>query len=298
MARLLLVVVAAWLSTVVSCIDFINPPPFGEKTDFSQNPIYNEGSKLKVVWTQPEKGQPVTLTLTQLNGTEWMLPMEYLTQSVVDRTSYEWLVVTGKNLTESNMFFFCIFREGSTSADANSHYFNITPKAVAPAPSSSASPSSTTISISVSSSTLTPSASPTAPPSNVSSTTSVPTPSGGLTTGAKVGLGVGIPIAMTLGLAAGFFLFKHYRKKDNNALLTPGPLAHYSDQYNYHGNDPSGGYYRHMVEGAPKSPVELGQPEAELDGGAYKYSHTAHTFPGAGMTMEPARHELGATSPR
>lgn len=61
-------------------MEFINPPPFGEVGDFSNNPIYTVGSTVNVAWTSGEPGKPTSLCLFQLNGTQYLYPFEYLTR--------------------------------------------------------------------------------------------------------------------------------------------------------------------------------------------------------------------------
>jgi hypothetical protein len=73
-----------WLLTGVSCrMEFINPPPFGTKGDFSQNPIYVEDSTVNIAWTEGEKELGASLVLYQLNETDgqWFGEMEYLTRT-------------------------------------------------------------------------------------------------------------------------------------------------------------------------------------------------------------------------
>jgi hypothetical protein len=104
----------------------------------------------------------------------------------------------------SNTFFFVIFCQGLAQGQANSAFFNITEAVSQPISSSSSSSSS-----SASSTSLT---SVTSIPANAASSTPPHAEKSGLTTGAKIGLGVGIVAAVLLISGAGWFLFALGRK--------------------------------------------------------------------------------------
>lgn len=83
MSRLVALVLLSCLLTHVSClISFINPPPFGTKGDFSENPTFAVGSTVNVAWQGGEDGVGVSIVLYQLNQTDgqWFGDMEYLTR--------------------------------------------------------------------------------------------------------------------------------------------------------------------------------------------------------------------------
>ncbi|OCK73371.1 hypothetical protein K432DRAFT_312958 [Lepidopterella palustris CBS 459.81] len=285
-------------------MDFINPPPFGRVGDFSNNPIYPQGSTIDIIWTQGKEGVPVSVTLFQLNGTQYMPDFEYITQSVINKTSFTWLVGTSKNLTFSNLFYMCIFEEGSTSADANSHYFNISSKDISPPPttiSTSATTSSPTHSsiaatAAISISSIAPSAaisiSSIAPSVAASTSSPPPSHSGSLSAGAKAGIGVGIPVAMALGIGAGFFLFRRHKRQDNNAQMMTVPQGGYynngysNDNY-YNSRYHNSGYG--PAEVPAKSPVEMGPTYlGEMDTAAKDHQ----SVPARGTPAEPMRYEL------
>ncbi|OCK87103.1 uncharacterized protein K441DRAFT_682847 [Cenococcum geophilum 1.58] len=302
MIRLLPVALVAWLLTAVSCVDFINPPPFGKEGDFSRNPIYPEESTLNIQWTTGKEDKPVSITLYQLNGTQYMEPSEYIICEKTDlldqrTTSFPWLVRTGKNLTFSNMFWMSIFEEGSLRSDANSHYFNISSDDTSPPPTTSTSAGTTSSTLSTSL-TSTPSDAPISKPSTAPTSTSSPAPSGGLTTGAKIGIGVGIPVAMALGIGASFFIFKR-RKHDKNSRMTPVPQGDYHRGGYHNGPGAPAGYYGEALEGPLKPPVEMAhsRPEAELDS-TPRHHQTMHKAPAVGMPEEPLRYELHAPYPQ
>lgn len=77
---LLLFLFVLELFTIVMGVEFINPPPFAATTDFSLNTIYVEGSLLNIQWTPGPEGNNTSLTLFQLNGTQFLEPFEYLTR--------------------------------------------------------------------------------------------------------------------------------------------------------------------------------------------------------------------------
>ena len=67
--------------SVFGAFKFINPPPFEKTEDFSLNPIYPEGSILNIKWSD-KTDENTSLTLWQLNGTQFMEPFEYLTRTL------------------------------------------------------------------------------------------------------------------------------------------------------------------------------------------------------------------------
>lgn len=76
-------------------------------------------------------------------------------------------------------------------------------------------------------------------------------------------MGVGIPIALILGLGAGFLLFRRRKKKDIGIVLPPyvtddSPVS----EHRYYSN---GSYYgSNLNEAPPKSPVEMGHRGGDL----------------------------------
>jgi hypothetical protein len=76
-----LALVVAWVTTVSGLMQFINPPPFGTKGDFSNTETYNVGSTVNVAWTPAESGKAASLVLYQLDSNGlWFGDMEYLTR--------------------------------------------------------------------------------------------------------------------------------------------------------------------------------------------------------------------------
>ncbi|KAK4443394.1 hypothetical protein QBC34DRAFT_417216 [Podospora aff. communis PSN243] len=221
---LVLFILSGSLPPVIAVMTFINPAPQVLGEQFSDNLIYPEGTVVNVAWTQGEAGKPTSLTLWQLNATTGIFfgKAEYITQSSINTSRFSWIVATTKNLSVSNLFYLSIFEEGKSNADSNSKYFNITRAGT------DASTTSATSSAAASSSATTPSSptdsSSTTPAAGVGtptiSTPAQASPAGGLSTGAQigVGLGVSIPCAIALSVVASWFFFARRRKRDNRDL--------------------------------------------------------------------------------
>ncbi|KAI8941022.1 hypothetical protein NX059_002268 [Plenodomus lindquistii] len=286
--------VAGLFTNVLGAMRFINPPTMLKLGDLSNAQSYKEGSSVNVAWTQGKAGVGCSLVLYQQhesNG-EWYGAMEYLTQNAVDMTNYNWLVATRKNLTESNLFYLSIFQEGTGPSDDNSEYFYIEPKEAVvaspsptPTPSASSSLSSARSSASPTSSgssgtSASAASSSTTPTSNPSPSTSASTnsssSSSGFPTAAKIGVGVGIPVALIIGLAAGFLLFR--RRKKNNMAHEPVPGA--APGY-YGGGHGAPQEYRYQDNTYPVAPGELdgGHGRVEMSQDSYGAGKQAHQAP-------------------
>lgn len=249
----LLIILALCTTIISAEIYFVNPPRFGSEGDFSSNAVYTIGQNLRVQWSEAPENVGISVLLYQLDATDgaYKLPGQYLfrmnfplvvgsflhyripctnvfmadicvSENVVNSTIYDWTVAVSENLPatlqESNLFYLSIFQEGKTSSDSNSHYFNITEgKSTA----SSASSSTITPSASTALSTSTQMASSIFPASTSSvstvpeSTTTQPSSSSdaGMSTGAKIGIGAGIPAAAIIGIGAGWFFFGRRRRQ-------------------------------------------------------------------------------------
>lgn len=147
-----------------------------------------------------------------------------MTADISDITSYDWIVSTTRNLSNGNVFFFQV-RNASNLSDQDeifaSHYFNITENLSATTASSSASSSKGatlegTAGTSVSSPTAT-KAHPILSTRTASTETGSSSKYGGLSLGAKIGLGAGAETVFTLILAGGLYLC--FRKR----TLGPNP---------------------------------------------------------------------------
>ncbi|KAF2759791.1 hypothetical protein EJ05DRAFT_537024 [Pseudovirgaria hyperparasitica] len=125
MSTIYAIFIAVWITRALCTMQFVNPPPFGEPGDFSSNPTFTLGSTLTIIWKAGEEGKATSLVLYQLAtpSGDWVEDMEYLAQGAIGLTRYTWLVGTRKDLQTSNIFYMSLYREGSTTPDANSHYF-------------------------------------------------------------------------------------------------------------------------------------------------------------------------------
>ncbi|KUI74468.1 hypothetical protein VM1G_10163 [Cytospora mali] len=256
----------------VSQLSFINPSPAGLNKDYSADPSYEVGSTVTVSWSQATSatGLPVTLALfQQALGDEAGDPSQevLVDASIAGNTEYTWVVSTSKNLTLSNVFFFELYLNESTSPDTISHYFNITqPEAASPTMaatttiSSAAALSSKSVASTLTSATTSP-------------TNSSPVTSSGLSSGAKVGIGVGIaiPLSSALGGIAGWLLYKRRAKPTNDE---PAELPNYTSE--------------------TKSGSEWGKEStlSPFGGSQHKYNSQQSPFQLDGEGTQYNRHEL------
>lgn len=127
-------------------------------------------------------------------------PLETVIQSVVDISVFWWIVATRKNLTFSNQFMMGLYREGNTSSESNTHYFNITRPA---------SEAETTVI-----KTITAPASTAVGDPNPANPNPAGPGSGGnsFLTGAAVGAGVGGTFAVVLAITVGWWAFRLWKR--------------------------------------------------------------------------------------
>ncbi|KAB8205077.1 hypothetical protein BDV34DRAFT_225877 [Aspergillus parasiticus] len=127
-------------------------------------------------------------------------------ENVSGLTYFPWTITTKKNLTESNIFYLDIYPDENPRPTASSRWFNLSDPSTS---SAIPSPRATFTGISSSSSGLlepTQTAIPTKPDSFSAGSNS-------LDTGAKVTLGLGIPLAVTVGALAGILIARRFRRK-------------------------------------------------------------------------------------
>jgi len=192
---------------------FLNPPTSGNSKDFTNNVVWSLGSVQLLQWTTDLDGYNISLWQQNLTGNSAAVansPIFSHNAGILPTGSISWLVQLPQDfdLETSSVFYL----GGGTSvgnAVFTSHYFNITNKAVSVS-SSSASTSASSIASSSTSSA--------ASPFQTSSTTAIlPTGSAqssnnGLTgstkVGLAVGLGVGVPLILLLGIFIGLKFIK------------------------------------------------------------------------------------------
>lgn len=146
---------------------------------------------------------------------------------MVNRFSYDWTVVTNKDLSFSQLFLFNIFYDGELGPVAVSQTFNITDGSGNPSTTSdstsSTSPTSPTSSATSASITTTPSNAATSVAAAPTANTD-PDQSGGLSNGAKVGIGIAVAVLALGGIAAGYFLYRR-RAKNQHQGFAPALAA-------------------------------------------------------------------------
>ncbi|KAK3396930.1 hypothetical protein B0T20DRAFT_508133 [Sordaria brevicollis] len=259
-------------------IAFINPPPAGERND-KKNAIYPIGSTMRLQWNEDQSIRS-SLVLFQVaagaedeggGGGKMVGGFEYVAPNHIQLTDYLWTVVTTKNLSVSNVFQLALFSNGATRPDAMSHYFNITSSSSFNSPPPSSPSASTTASSGFSSSA-------TGLPTGTGATggqdtTATDAPNagagpgsegeekkGGLSTGAAIGIGVGVSAVIFLAIAGavGFWLFKVRRNKNQTPF--GGGAAGYAGHDNMPPPLPQGQTppaFGHMGYGGSPPPMSM-----------------------------------------
>lgn len=202
------------------------------------------------------------------------------------------------------MFYMCIFEEGATTSDSNSHYFNISSKGATN--SESGTISSSTSSTKTSETTSVTIGTTLLPVSITTSTSSTPQSSAtsinvsddgdnndsehdGLGLGAKIGLGVGIPVAVAFGIGIGWLILGR-RRKQNASTDVPAPM--------YEARPPVNSQYRGVPFHHQRGHSEL-DPEHEETFKPTEYYSNAHhpsyelpsEYPVRNMPQEMQGHE-------
>ncbi|KAK6201921.1 hypothetical protein LQW54_009235 [Pestalotiopsis sp. IQ-011] len=222
---------ACWLLLLVASSTgtaFVSPDPSVSDNDLSiSTTVHPVGSKFHIAWDNTILDRYMSVVLWQYNATskDVIYPFEDVTPSIMNETSYDWIVTTDKDLSMSDLFRFQIFYKGDTSPSATSETFRITDDSTSSSSVSSATSSTTSASTadpttSVGSSTT----AATAGPTSASPAASSETGNGGLAIGTKIGLGVAVPVVALLGIAAGYCLFRHRAKKQQQPIQAPSNL--------------------------------------------------------------------------
>ncbi|KAK7934868.1 hypothetical protein PG985_000363 [Apiospora marii] len=230
--RASLVAFSVWLPYAMAVMNFITPPRYGSMHDFKSNVEYSIGYNLPITWTPGVAGKKASLELYQVNltsGSIFFGEGETIAEGMVDMTSWKWQISTSKDLGISNVFQLAIWDESKDSYDDWCHYFNITGGTGTDAPSTptgAAVPTATT-----------PPNRPTEGPPTEAATAI--TTSGteqkkdwtGMSTGAKITMGVILPIVAVAGFAVGWCVLGRQRRRrqaaagptDSNAQWQPIP---------------------------------------------------------------------------
>ncbi|KXX79651.1 Proline-rich receptor-like protein kinase PERK1 [Madurella mycetomatis] len=262
--HLFLVLLAALGSfpAALSFIVLLRPPSFTGRRDPSEHPVHVMGSTINLQWTQPE-GRRFSVVLYQLSDTQAanfngeFTPgsFEFITRDSVDLTSFTWVVATAQNLSYSSMFSIAVWQEGAQVTDSATNIFNITRGEIDGANSNTAAPAPTSLT-----STTTSSASPSATPSGgagPATESNLPaadqSPAAGLSTGAIVGIAIGVAAAVAFLVSAAWYLGRQAGKRQDTA-----PNAQYAQPLKYE------------YTGSP-SELYAGAPAVEAPDGARRH---------------------------
>lgn len=155
-----------------------------------------------------------------------MLKFLACAEAMVNRFSCDWTVVTARDLSLSHLFLFNIYYDGELDALANSQTFNITDGSENSSITSTSSNFATGSTSSVTSAlaTNTPTAAETSAAAGPIASKGADQ-SGGMSTGAKVSIGIAVAVLALGGLAAGYFLYGRRVKKQQQGAasgLAPG----------------------------------------------------------------------------
>ncbi|KAF1811716.1 hypothetical protein P152DRAFT_459178 [Eremomyces bilateralis CBS 781.70] len=200
---------------------FINPPPTGPTSEFSQNPIYPVGTSQTVKWSTSWEYISLVLYQDSNSSFQYLPGSENITASQIRwTTSVDGLF----DPLQGNVFFFAVFKSGSGRDYFGSHYFNITNDRVNPQGEPITSPTSTSSAASIppTSSTFS-----TATTGGRETVTLAPTPapsadsSSDTKVGVGVGLGVGILVVVAVGLVVWYFLRRHNQGNTCNNVSNP-----------------------------------------------------------------------------
>ncbi|KAI9844176.1 MAG: hypothetical protein M1837_005776 [Sclerophora amabilis] len=227
--------------------------------DLSAEKNYTIGQTVKLQW---ETDFPIiSICLTQYDHDD---DCEWLQSSVENRNSYLWDVDTERDHLSNPRFHLRIINSGNDSKYFWSPGFFLWPAESedGEATSSSSAPSSTAADETSTGTSSTGKSSAAGATESRPSATAVLTPSpapssGGMSTGAKVGLGVAIPIAFLLGCALVFLFMRRGAKRKLTTTTPPPGSSAMTAAKGYYGG--------HLVTGSrqefDRSPAVLGEFE-------------------------------------
>ncbi|KAK8105637.1 uncharacterized protein PG998_003889 [Apiospora kogelbergensis] len=235
---------------VEAYMKFIEPPEGGLPGNYTGNSQYAIGEKIEISWVEGNMAQQYNLVMFQ----NWNSNSEIIQRGLPGEGKYSWVVGTSKNVEASNVFYFELqvqLANGDVRGGPTCHYFNIlnVVSAVAPvigANSGSAvpmsPPSMTTTTTACSSGTLA-----------ASTGTREPGPAGGMSTSAKLGLGVAIPTAILVGVLMGWLLFRRCQRA---SLNTEGSSSFGTGSQSERGSQSEQGCDKQELPALPRRTVE------------------------------------------
>ncbi|KAK8010966.1 hypothetical protein PG990_009931 [Apiospora arundinis] len=213
---------------------FVSPPEGGLPGNYTGNSRYAIGERMEISWVQG--------SMDEVFGP---------TEGLSGEGKYSWIVGTSKNLAVSEVFYFELqvqLDDGSVKAGPKCHYFNIVTAAAAASMASSRS-------LGVSSSSSRVPTTMTASGSGfqtAATATRDSNPAGGISTSAKIGLGVAIPAAALVGMLMGWAVFRNCRRENSNAEGASGTKSETSIRE----SQSEQGYDKHELPAAPRRTVK------------------------------------------
>lgn len=185
------------------------------------------------------------------------------TEALLNESSVDWTVTTERNLSFSNSFIFNLFYDGDLSPASLSETFNITDTSTSSSSTTSFTSSTSSTFVAIHTSSVVYSTNGGMAAGTVSA--SDETGSVGLATGAKIGIGITIPAVALLGIAAGYFIFRHRAKKQQDVTTSLVPEQVPVDQ------KPASSIPRPMYELDGSNGSQIFSMAHELDGDSTRH---------------------------
>ncbi|RYN45946.1 hypothetical protein AA0114_g8577 [Alternaria tenuissima] len=323
---------------ISASLEFVSPKPYNADDNVSDFRTYQKGQSMMVLWSGGDPLENVSISLVQQDFHNLVYP-EALRVNLAGVKGFEWLVDTDRNLTDSNLFSLAI-TEGSTQSSASQYFFIeedsgqgsdsdlSSSSAISPTATSNGASSATRTAASNSAfqstlestwistqhetvSTLDKTQSSTRIPISTSSDLptietngpNLPTEwiiNDGFPLGAKLGLGIGIPVAIVLGLLAGWLIFRRQKRDIAGHQLPTSVNGQLEPERGRHNRSidrheaPDLGLHEaaatHVHEAPPTQVVEIGQSEEQ---GLSKRRGEVDND----STLESVRYEMDAGPP-
>ncbi|OAG14217.1 hypothetical protein CC77DRAFT_1083125 [Alternaria alternata] len=293
---------------ISASLEFTNPLPYNTDGNVSNYQTYKKGHSLLVLWSGGDPSENVSILLVQQDFHSLVY-----SESLRGVTGFEWLVDTARNLTDSNLFSLAI-TQGSTQSSASQYLFIeedfgegsdsdlSSSSAISPTATSNGASTVTRTAASHSAFKIAISTSSNLPTikTNVPNLSTEWIINDGFPLGAKLSLGVGIPVAIVLGLLAGWLTFRR-QKRDIAAHKLPTSVNEQLEPERGRHNRsidrheaPDQGLHEaavnHVHEVPPNQRLEIGQSEEQ---GLSKRRGEVDN----NSTLESVRYEMDAGSP-